>query len=30
MGIFGKITGIFRRKKEEPLAEEPGPDLEPI
>jgi len=29
MGIFGKITGIFRRKKGEPPLEEP-PDLGPL
>ena len=29
MGIFGKITGIFRRKKGEPSLEEP-PDLGPL
>ncbi len=29
MGIFGKIIGIFRRKKKEPPLEE-GPDLGPI
>lgn len=29
MGIFSKITGIFRRKKKEPLSDDLGEDLGP-